>query len=414
MVIFWAMLLTIATAEDRIVCPRIQSTDQSLFLESSDEKSDFWEVSGLGFSPTQIGPSGKPIFYAINDGGGGRRFGIFDSGTGNRLLSLRLPRSAPLNADYEGLTVGPCGVTQGDCIYIADVGDNAARGSNGNESGHDRQGYPIYKIQEPNLDDFQDNDIIDESMVMILWFNYFDDSSPTRFADCEAVFLDSVGWGDGAEVGDFYLVTKWDPSSTLNRLFKIPAQAWLQAANDPDFVYSAQAVGNYDNGNDSNAIMGRMWTRAEMTFDGTLIALGDYYDQYLFLRCQGMSVAEALAVEGTLYCLTWPIGYWEGSQFEAISWTPDKSATLEVSECGWGTSCNPDPPMVFTYMDYTYNPDTSIACPLESDTDTNTSPTPPTPTDNGTVPTTSASTVPFWNSALNLLGFVVGAGFVLR
>jgi hypothetical protein len=51
---------------------------------------------------------------------------------------------------------------------------------------------------------------------------------------------------------------------------------------DTNYTYSPEAVGFYGNAQDSNGLMGYMWTRGEMTFDGTLIALGDYYDQYLF------------------------------------------------------------------------------------------------------------------------------------
>ena len=287
--------------------------------------------------------------------------------------------SAPLNFDYEGLTVGSCGIDEGNCIYIADVGDNTARDSNGTRSGHDRPGYPIYKIKEPDRNDFQDNDILPDSSVSTLWFNYFHPSSPTRYADCEAVFLDNTGWGEGGEVGDFYIVTKWEdygpflPANTLNRLFKIPAQAWTQATEDANYTYSPEAVGFYGNAQDSNGLMGYTWTRGEMTFDGTLIALGDYYDQYLFLRCPGMSVAEALAVEGTQFCQTWPIEYWD-SQFETIAWAPDKSRTLEISEC-YSTSCTPDPPMVWSTMDYTYDPDISVACPLITESGATASPT---------------------------------------
>lgn len=369
-ILFSAAFLDAADGE-RIVCPQIKSTDSSMHLESSDpNKKDFLEVSGLGFSPSLVGPSGQPLIYAVNDGGGGRRIGIFDSGSGARLKSLRMPRSSQLNIDYEGLTVGSCGVDDGACIYIADVGDNQARDANGTRS--DREAYPVYKIREPNLDDFEDNDILPESDVMTLWFNYFHSTSPTRYADCETVFLDNVGWGEGGAIGDFYIVTKWEdygstiPANTLNRLFKIPAEVWTQAKEDANYTYSPEAVGDYSKGKDSNALMGYMWTRGEMTTDGTLITLGDYYDQYIFLRCPGTSVAEAITAEGTQSCQTWPIEYWD-SQFETIAWAPDGRRTLEISEC-YGTSCNPDPPMVWTTMDYTYDPGTSVACPAAAAT----------------------------------------------
>lgn len=212
----------------------------------------------------------------------------------------------------------------------------------------------------------------------------------------------------GGAIGDFYILTKWEdydeePANTLNRLFKIPANIWAEAKNDGNFTFSPEAVGDYDNGIDSNGLMGLMWTRGEMSLDGTLIALGDYYYQYLFLRCPGMSVAEALAVEGTAvsywkaalfiiaiascipylftffqYCRRWEIEYWD-SQFETIAFSPDKSRTLEISEC-WGSSCSPDPPMVWTILDYTYDEGSKMAaCPLEASVGNTTDEVDPSP-----------------------------------
>jgi hypothetical protein len=383
-----AMLVTMTipvNAEDDnpIVCPRIGSTDAtSMTLDSGDD--DFTEVSGLGFSPNQVGPSGLPLFYAVNDqSGGGQAFGVFDSGTGQLFLSIRLPVAS---VDYESLTVGSCGEEDGgNCIYVADVGDGKAMDSRGtiSERSSVQQGkYPIYRIKEPKWEDFQDGAVLPESYVTTLWFNYSHASSPTQFANCEAVFLDNVGWGGGA-IGDFYLITKWggQESQTLNRLFKIPADVWTLAKNDPTFVYSPEAVGFYDIGEQSNPLMGHTWTRAEMTLDGTLIALGDYRHQYLFLRCPGKSVVETISLEGSLDCAKWDIGYDKNIKFETIAWTPDKSKTLEISECA---SCNQNVPMVWTTMDYTAG---SHTCPTFTAEITTTSAT----TTTTTVSTTSTS-----------------------
>jgi len=345
-----------AQSDPDIVCPRVKSVDTSTYLEIADpNKRPFTEISGLGFSPSQVGPSGKPILYLMNDGGGGRRFGIFDSGSGVRLKSLRLPRTVSYNLDFESMSVGTCGMDEESltCIYIADVGDNTARHTGGTRTGHDRPAYPIYRITEPNPNDFQDNDVLPESYVTTLNFNYFHSSSPTRYSDCEAMFLDNKGYGEGGAPGDMYLVTKWGTSSTNIRLFKFPAHVWKQAKEDADFIYSPKAVGDYSKGLQSNSLMGRTWTRAEMTLDGTVIALGTFYDQYLFLRCPDMTVARALAADGPGPCESWPIAYWD-SQFETIAWSPDGASTLEISEC-YGNTCKPNVPMVFTTMDYTYD-----------------------------------------------------------
>jgi hypothetical protein len=74
-----------------------------------------------------------------------------------------------------------------------------------------------------------------------------------------------------------------------------------------------------------------------MTLDSTLIALGDYRHQYLFLRCPGASVVETIVLEESLDFAKWDIEYEKNSKFETIAWTPNKSKMLEISECA---SCN--------------------------------------------------------------------------
>lgn len=345
-------------AQPDAVCPRKKSTNMSVHLDTADPNGpNFKEISGLSFSPTLLGPSGKPLIYVVNDSGGGTRFGVYDSGSGRRIKSLRLPQSLKSAMDFESLVVGSCGADRksSSCIYIADVGDNTARNSKGKRTGRKQTSYRIYKIREPDPHDFQDNAIIPQSYVTTLKFNYFHPSSPTRYSDCEAMFIDSVGWGDDAARGDLYLVSKWEPRSTNVRLFKIPAHTWTKAKADTNFVYSPRAVGDYSNstGLQSNGISGRQWTRAEMTQDGTVIALGDYNQQYVFLRCPSMSVEQALAVIGTKDCTRWPRAY-GNSQFETIAWAPDGKSMLEISECKGPCSRvnNRTVPMVVTEMRY--------------------------------------------------------------
>ncbi len=54
-----------------------------------------------------------------------------------------------------------------------------------------------------------------------------------------------------------------------------------------------------------------------MTLDSTLIALGDYRHQYLFLRCPGASVVETIVLEESLDFAKWDIEYEKNSKFEA-------------------------------------------------------------------------------------------------
>ena len=104
---------------------------------------------------------------------------------------------------------------------------------------------------------------------------------------------------------DIYLVTKWDRGNerSKNRLFRLPADAWSSGYNGAVRNYSVKAVGNYDYNryqrNGGTHIMKTTWTAGEMSFDGTMIALGNLQKSYIFLRCPGTSVKDrSLVVSG--------------------------------------------------------------------------------------------------------------------
>jgi hypothetical protein len=189
------------------MCPVRESRSADTRLKSHDPNGpNFREVSGIAFSPSQR-YNGKPIFFAISDGGGDARIGMFDSETGRRLRTLRVDKSYFRNGDWESLTIGSCGNSGVDrtCLYIMDGGDNRARETNGNRG---RSSYRILKIKEPKLDDYNDNDMISTNRMSRLYYDYRHSSSPTNYADCEAMFLDHKGWGDDEKIGgEFYLTT---------------------------------------------------------------------------------------------------------------------------------------------------------------------------------------------------------------
>ena len=317
----------------RPVCPRIVSTTQNTRLQSSDPVKNFNEISGLALSPTQTAPSGDPLLFGINDGGGGERLGMFNSATGRRLLTLKLPINVFPNKDWESMTIGSCGSTgvNRTCLYIADIGDNTARSSNGSRTSRNATTpYRILKMKEPVLKDFSaTNNVIPMSYLSILTFNYLDPLSPTRYADCEAMFLDHTGWGNGGRIGDLYLVTKWDENKkrSNNRLFKIPASAWPSSMGGSRTVaFSPKAVGRY---NEEDGLMQNTWTEADATFDGTLIALGTMYKNYVFLRCPGATVAETLTA-GARPCLRWNSP--SPGQVETISFSLDATQSINIPE----------------------------------------------------------------------------------
>lgn len=360
-----------------LVCPRIGATDSGTRLRVDDPNGqDFIEISGSGLSSIQTAPSGEPVLFVVNDKGGGARLGVYDSGNGERLLTLGL-NVLPSSNDWESMAIGSCGNYHGTCIFIADVGDNSARKAGGASSIRGTEPYRIYKVREPILENFQDNNEIPAEDTEILEFNYLHASSTADYADCEAVFLDHTGWG--GSIGDLYLVTKWNgrktssDSFTKTRLFHIPTSAW-----DSRDIYSPAVVGSYDGGGD---LVGRTWTRADMSLDGTLIALGTVNRSYLFPRCPGTSVADALT-GGAASCYDWKNPNSRGAkQYETFAWASDGAKNLQIAESG-------NPILGWTKMDYN-NPATTITCPEFQPKTTPTS----SPTRNSTMQPTPSPTM---------------------
>lgn len=75
------------------------------------------ESSGAAWSRARPG-----TWWTINDDGAPALF-AFDS-TGRRVARVRV--AGATNRDWEDLAIAPCGDAPGDCLWIADIGDNDA------------------------------------------------------------------------------------------------------------------------------------------------------------------------------------------------------------------------------------------------------------------------------------------------
>lgn len=89
------------------------------------------ETSGAAFSRRRPG-----TWWSINDSGNRAELFALDS-AGRRLGAVRV-RGAE-NRDWEDMAAGPCAGGAGDCLYVADVGDNGA----------ERPHVTIYRVPEP-------------------------------------------------------------------------------------------------------------------------------------------------------------------------------------------------------------------------------------------------------------------------
>jgi len=379
-----ALLLfgTAVLAEDNgqgMVCPYIHSVESKTSLDTS---GNYREISGLAISPTQLSDNGSPIFFAAADNGTGAKFGVYDSGTGKRLLMLHVKDQN--NQDWESMSIGPCGDGDGNaktCIYIADIGSNTSRSSGGDRDGRFDLPYRIIKILEPIWTEHSDGDVIEAEDHLL--FDYKDESSPTPYADCEAVFVDHTGWGAGNVPGDIYLATKWGSTNAkkYNRLFKIPASAWDEAQ---DFVHSPKAVGEYSSDGSSD-FSPYTWTSADMSLDGTLIALGTTEETHMFLRCPGESVESVLARPKSKDCSVWSNP--TSGQGETFAFMPDGKSSLGIPE---GKEKN----MGFTFFGYNVDQSKQVCDPSSTVASTAASTVAPTsaPTAAQSAPPTAAPT----------------------
>jgi hypothetical protein len=155
-----------------------------------------------------------------------------------------------------------------------------------------------------------------------------------------------------------------------NRLFRIPANAWSSSLNGSTRDYSPRTVGSYNLGDYQKGggthIMKTTWTSGEMSFDGTLISLGNLQKNYVWLRCPGTSVVDALVNPNldSRACLDW--SHPATGQVETFAWTPDMRYGLAIPE---GNS----PKMGWTKFTYDRNrssrvceaPPTSPPTPLQ-------------------------------------------------
>jgi hypothetical protein len=192
------------------------------------------------------------------------------------------------NRDWEGIALGPCGT--GDCLYIADTGDN----------GQNLRSARIYRLPEPTIPARSRR----TRGAEVLEFRY-----PGGSRDVEAVF---VG-GDGT----VYLISKGHGSAPT--AFRIRPEAW-----DDGATASADPIGklSIDSGR-----LGSQVTDAALSPSGDRVAVRTYVAVYLFmLTPQRRLLPRGVACDAAGLQL----------QGEGISWLDDRVLVL-TSEGGLGS-----------------------------------------------------------------------------
>lgn len=165
------------------------------------------EVSGLVASRTHPG-----YFWTHNDSGDKPWLYLIDS-VGHSIATFELKGAK--HVDWEDIAIGPGPKKKLDYLYVADIGDNAAR----------RGKVVVYRVPEPDLEYIKPGHHELLSEVVPLPFHYFDGAR-----DAETLLIDPID-------RNLVIITKrspkvhvyvtsidgeWNTSRTLDRLRRIP------------------------------------------------------------------------------------------------------------------------------------------------------------------------------------------------
>ncbi len=209
------------------------------------------ELSGMGASRTQF-----YVLWGQNDSGNAPELYAFDT-TGRSLSSFRVvdERGDDVVAqDWEDLAMG--GTPAAPLVYIGDVGDNLARETRGKMG---RAAIAVYAIAEPDA----------RGPVTTVVAERYEFTYPDAPHDCESMFVDPR---DGA----LYFIAKEDsPAAVFRALppFVGGERRLLEKVGTIDFTLA---------------------TAADITTDGSRVAVRGYLDVKLYDRAAGQSLVDAL------------------------------------------------------------------------------------------------------------------------
>jgi hypothetical protein len=206
------------------------------------------EISGLVASRTHAA-----VLWAVDDSGGAAAVSAIGESDGADLGSWTLAGAS--NLDWEDLALGPG--PDGDLLYVADIGDNL----------RSRVDVRVYRVAEPDPAD-GGGEIPDVDTLVLTY--------PDGAQDAESLFVDPVS-------GDLVVVTKdWDGG---------PAGIYRAPGDVADASSTVlEAAGFVD-----LRAFGQLATGADISADGSLIALRTYGSVLVWWRQEGTTVAEAMA-----------------------------------------------------------------------------------------------------------------------
>jgi len=201
------------------------------------------ESSGVAVSRKHRG-----LLWTHNDSGDGPYVYATDT-TGADRGALRVPDAEAV--DWEDMALGPCPRAAGDCLYLADTGDNSER----------RTTVTVYAVSEPE----PPSGPADTSRLTMkpatLHLRY-----PDGPADVEAVYV--------APDGVLYLVSKGRSRGV--RLYRVPRTSWTA-----DTLVTAEKLEDVAT-IVPDRVIGRLVTGAAISPNGTRVVVRTYTELYQF------------------------------------------------------------------------------------------------------------------------------------
>lgn len=209
------------------------------------------EASGIVASQSTPG-----AFWVINDSGNGSIIYAVDE-TGAELATIEI--EGVLGFDWEDIAIGPGPEEGTSYLYVGDIGDNLRL----------RSTISLLRFPEPDLSDPPAT--ISDVDTLRLTF-------PTDAEDSEAMWVDPI-------TGDIFVVTKRQKEDGKAIVFRAPASAIDTRAPTP---MVAIAEFRFDEG--------IFVTAADVTSDGSVVALRGYNEVWVWLRTD-LTYEETFAAE---------------------------------------------------------------------------------------------------------------------
>jgi hypothetical protein len=206
------------------------------------------ECSGLVVSRKNPG-----VLWVHNDSGDGARlFAVKEGGSLRGIFRLARAESK----DWEDLALGPCRDPGKECLYVGDIGDNMRH----------RRKIQIYRVEEPTVP-------LDGPPVRkkLKGTERFDCTYPDGPHDAETLFVDPI---DGTP----YLVTK-ERGSAAASVYCFPATSTREEEVTLEKVATLPSRSSL--------------TAGDITRDGSMIVLRDYFFAYEYFRPRGGRISEA-------------------------------------------------------------------------------------------------------------------------